>query len=105
MSAPIVEWQARLLPNGAWRKCDGGKARADHLLTIESRGQPIYEVRALCVATPAAAGVDELVKVLEENHSWIVCFPIATPQDLAESCPGMEELIRAAIAKATGSSS
>lgn len=42
----------------------------------------------------------ELLEALKEIHNWLVCAPIATAEDMAESFPYMERLAEAAIARA-----
>ena len=42
----------------------------------------------------------DLLEALNEIHNWLVCAPIATAEDMAESFPYMERLAEAAIARA-----
>ncbi len=43
----------------------------------------------------AAAPV--MLTTLETIHNWLVCAPIATPEDMAQSFPDMEKLIALAL--------
>lgn len=45
---------------------------------------------------------DELLEALKEIDRWLVCACIATPEDMAQSFPHMEQVARAAIKKAEG---
>lgn len=42
----------------------------------------------------------ELLAALNEIDSWLVCACIATPEDMAQSFPTMQQVASAAIAKA-----
>jgi hypothetical protein len=44
----------------------------------------------------------ELLEALKELDSWLVCACIATPEDMAQSFPHMQQVVSAAIAKAEG---
>jgi hypothetical protein len=44
----------------------------------------------------------ELLEALKELDSWLVCACIATPEDMAQSFPHMQQVVSAAIFKATG---
>ena len=44
----------------------------------------------------------ELLAALKEIDSWLVCACIATPEDMAQSFPTMQQVASAAIAKAEG---
>jgi hypothetical protein len=46
----------------------------------------------------------ELLEALKELDSWLVCACIATPEDMAQSFPHMQQVVSAAIAKAEGKS-
>jgi hypothetical protein len=48
------------------------------------------------------AAAPEMFAALDELHSWLVCSGIADADDMAQSFPHMEELVRTAIATATG---
>jgi hypothetical protein len=43
-----------------------------------------------------------MLEALKELDSWLVCACIATPEDMAQSFPHMQQVVSAAIAKATG---
>jgi predicted nucleic acid-binding protein len=45
---------------------------------------------------------DQLLEALKELDSWLVCACIATPEDMAQSFPHMQQVVSAAIAKAEG---
>jgi hypothetical protein len=47
--------------------------------------------------TPPTSGEGELRAALEKVHSWIVCYSIASPEDMAQSFPEMEKIIDAAL--------
>jgi hypothetical protein len=43
-----------------------------------------------------------MLEALKELDSWLVCACIATPEDMAQSFPHMQQVVSAAIFKATG---
>ena len=43
----------------------------------------------------------ELLDVLNEINNWLVCGCIATPEDMAQSFPYMQNLVETAITKLT----
>ncbi len=49
------------------------------------------EIARLIAAAPV------MRETLETLHNWLVCAPIATPEDMAESFEGMEKLIALAL--------
>lgn len=51
---------------------------------------------------PQSADVDELVKALGEIDNWLVCAPIATAEDMAQSFSYMQKLAHEALAKFKG---
>ena len=48
------------------------------------------------------AAAPELLEALKELDSWLVCACIATPEDMAQSFPHMQQVVSAAIARAEG---
>lgn len=63
---------------------------------------PDYALRFVQAIRGACNPNKELLDALNAVHSWLVCAPIATPEDMAQSFQAMEKLVSEAIAKAEG---
>jgi hypothetical protein len=94
---------------GPWKADDKGKAvfiplRAHHCeqLGIQVGFVSWEDDKESLANARLIAAAPELLEALKELDSWLVCACIATPEDMAQSFPHMQQVVSAAIARAEG---
>jgi hypothetical protein len=68
---------------------------------MEGEGTPEQEKRGQELVTLADAA-PMMLATLDKLSAWLVCAPIASAEDMAQSFPDMLEAVQASIAQATG---
>lgn len=67
---------------------------------VVARDPPLPVAELLAERDALRATVREMVAALDNIHSWLVCSPIATAEDMAQSFDDMEQVAHTALANA-----